>query len=104
MEKIFQDLESLGTSIDEKMAQDFFLASLLDDFTKFIVNYKVNRFDHTFTEMIDMCCEFEQSFKKDSGSENAITRKRLHKKKASQNPLKSSKNSRMKSRSKLGNI
>ncbi|KAM0964188.1 hypothetical protein ACFX2A_023579 [Malus domestica] len=82
MERIFQDLESLGTSIDGKMAQDFFLASLSDDFTKFIVNYKVNRFDHTFTEMIDMCCKFEQGFKKDSGSENAITRKRLHKKKA----------------------
>ncbi|KAM1450369.1 hypothetical protein ACFX2I_037618 [Malus domestica] len=82
MEMIFQDLESLGTSIDGKMAQDFFLASLLDDFTKFIVNYKVNRFDHTFTEMIDMCCKFEQGFKKDNGSENAITRKRLHKKKA----------------------
>ena len=82
MERIFQDLKSLGTSIDGKMAQDFFLASLSDDFTKFIVNYKVNRFDHTFTEMIDMCCEFEQSFKKDSGSENAITRKRLRKKKA----------------------
>ncbi|KAM1027856.1 hypothetical protein ACFX2A_041565 [Malus domestica] len=32
--------------------------------------------------MIDMCCKFEQGFKKDSGSENAITRKRLHKKKA----------------------
>ncbi|KAM2501709.1 hypothetical protein ACFX1W_032357 [Malus domestica] len=82
MERIFQDLESLGTSIDGKMAQDFFLASLSDDFTKFIVNYKVNRFNHTFTEMIDMCCKFEQGFKKDSGSENAITRKRLHKKKA----------------------
>ena len=82
MERIFQDLESLGTSIDGKMAQDFFLASLSDDFTKFIVNYKVNRFDHTFTDMIDMCCEFEQSFKKDSGRENAITRKRLHKKNA----------------------
>ncbi|KAM1936775.1 hypothetical protein FF1_014538 [Malus domestica] len=82
MEMIFQDLESLGTSIDGKMAQDFFLASLSDDFTKFIVNYKVNRFDHTFTEMIDMYCKFEQGFKKDSGSENAITRKRLHKKKA----------------------
>ncbi|KAM2137826.1 hypothetical protein ACFX1Q_009954 [Malus domestica] len=82
MERIFQDLESLGTSIDGKMAQDFFLASLSDDFTKFIVNYKVNRFNHTFTEMIDMCCKFEQGFKKDSGSENAITRKGLHKKKA----------------------
>ncbi|KAM2294922.1 hypothetical protein ACFX1S_034778 [Malus domestica] len=81
MERIFQDLESLGTSIDGKMAQDFFLASLSDDFTKFIVNYKVNRFDHTFTEMIDMCCKFEQGFKKDSGSENAVIRKRLHKKK-----------------------
>ncbi|CAN6567561.1 unnamed protein product [Malus baccata var. baccata] len=56
MEKIFQDLESLGTSIDGKMAQDFFLASLSDDFTKLIGNYKVNRFNHTFTEMIDMCC------------------------------------------------
>ncbi|KAM1216945.1 hypothetical protein ACFX2J_013175 [Malus domestica] len=32
--------------------------------------------------MIDMCCKFEQGFKKDSRSENAITRKRLHKKKA----------------------
>ncbi|KAM2048428.1 hypothetical protein ACFX1T_006964 [Malus domestica] len=32
--------------------------------------------------MIDMCCKFEQGFKKDSGSENAITRKGLHKKKA----------------------
>ncbi|KAM1833298.1 hypothetical protein ACFX13_023134 [Malus domestica] len=32
--------------------------------------------------MIDMCCKFEQSFKKDSESENAIIRKRLHKKKA----------------------
>ncbi|KAM1543858.1 hypothetical protein ACFX1Z_013474 [Malus domestica] len=82
MERIFQDLESLGTSIDGKMAQDFFLASLSDDFTKFIVNYKVNRFNHTFTEMIDMCCKFEQGFKKDSGSETAIIRKRLHKKKA----------------------
>ncbi|KAM2609018.1 hypothetical protein EV2_039042 [Malus domestica] len=82
MEKIFQDLESLGTSIDGKMAQDFFLASLSDDFTKFIVNCKVNRFDHTLTEMIDMCCKFEKGFKKDSGSENAITRKKLHKKKA----------------------
>ena len=68
MERIFQDLKSLGTSIDGKMAQDFFLPSLSDDFTKFIVNYKVNRFDHTFTEMIDIWCEFEQSFKKDSGS------------------------------------
>ncbi|XP_068304262.1 uncharacterized protein [Pyrus communis] len=82
MEKIFQDLESLGTSIDGKMAQDFFLASLSDDFNKFIVNYKVNRFDHTLTEMIDICCEFEKSFKRDSGSENVIIRKRLHKKKA----------------------
>ncbi|KAM2611853.1 hypothetical protein TB2_031903 [Malus domestica] len=82
MEKIFKDLKSLGTSIDGKMAQDFFLASLSDDFTKFIVNYKVNRFDHALTEMIDMCCKFEKGFKKDSESENAITRKRLHKKKA----------------------
>ncbi|KAM1807162.1 hypothetical protein ACFX11_030214 [Malus domestica] len=82
MERIFQDLESSGTSINGKMAQDFFLASLSDDFTKFIVNYKVNRFDHTFSKMIDMCCKFEQSFKKDSRSENAIIRKRLHKKKA----------------------
>ncbi|KAM2854080.1 hypothetical protein FF1_024586 [Malus domestica] len=82
MEMIFQDLESLGTSIDGKMAQDFFFASLSDDFTKFIVNYKVNRFNHTFTEMIDICCKFEQGFKRDNGSENAITRKRLHKKKA----------------------
>ncbi|KAM1523175.1 hypothetical protein TB1_012588 [Malus domestica] len=82
MERIFQDLESLGTSIDGKMAQDFFLASISDDFTKFIVNYKVDRFDHTFTEIIDRCCKFEQGFKKDSGSENAITRKRLHKNKA----------------------
>ncbi|KAM3014877.1 hypothetical protein FF2_027526 [Malus domestica] len=82
MERIFQDLESLGTSIDGKMAQDFFLASLSDDFTKFIVNYKVNRFDHALNEMIDMCCKFEKGFKRDSGSENAITRKRLHKKKA----------------------
>ncbi|KAM1563347.1 hypothetical protein ACFX10_037775 [Malus domestica] len=32
--------------------------------------------------MIDMCCKFEQGFKKDSGSENAITRKMLRKKKA----------------------
>ncbi|KAM1790696.1 hypothetical protein ACFX12_034734 [Malus domestica] len=32
--------------------------------------------------MIDMCCKFEQGFKRDSGSKNAITRKRLHKKKA----------------------
>ncbi|KAM1306817.1 hypothetical protein ACFX2H_009156 [Malus domestica] len=32
--------------------------------------------------MIDMCCKFEKGFKRDSGSENAITRKRLHKKKA----------------------
>ncbi|KAM2657928.1 hypothetical protein EV1_013243 [Malus domestica] len=32
--------------------------------------------------MIDMCCKFEQGFKMDSGNENAITRKRLHKKKA----------------------
>ncbi|KAM2227548.1 hypothetical protein ACFXTI_014343 [Malus domestica] len=30
--------------------------------------------------MIDMCCEFEHSFKRDSENENAITRKRLHKK------------------------
>ncbi|KAM1329354.1 hypothetical protein ACFX2F_013533 [Malus domestica] len=67
MERIFQDLQSLGTSIDGKMAQDFFLASLSDDFTKFIVNFKVNRFDHSLN---------------DSGSENANTRKRLHKKKA----------------------
>ena len=58
MEMIFQDLESLGTSIDGKMAQDFFLAFLPDDFTKFIVNYKLNRFDHTFIKMIDKCCEF----------------------------------------------
>ncbi|KAM1185752.1 hypothetical protein ACFX2G_015332 [Malus domestica] len=82
MEKIFKDLKSLGTSIDWKMAQDFFLASLSDDFTKFIVNYKVNRFDHALNEMIDMCCKFEKGFKRDSGSENAITRKKLHKKKA----------------------
>ncbi|KAM1860923.1 hypothetical protein ACFX13_013031 [Malus domestica] len=82
MEKIFKDLKSLGTSIDGKMAQDFFLASLSDDFTKFIVNYKVNRFDHALNEMIDMCCKFEKCFKRDSGSENAIIRKRLHKKKA----------------------
>ncbi|KAM1192904.1 hypothetical protein ACFX10_013253 [Malus domestica] len=82
MERIFQDLQSLGTSIDGKMAQDFFLASLSDDFTKFIVNYKVNRFDHSLNEMIDMCCKFEKGFKKDSGSENANTRKRLHEKKA----------------------
>ena len=82
MEKIFQDLVSLGTSIDGKIAQDFFLPSLSDDSTKFIVNYKVNRLDHTFTEMIDMCYEFEKSFKRNNGSENAITRKRLHKKKA----------------------
>ncbi|KAM2605239.1 hypothetical protein TB2_034059 [Malus domestica] len=82
MEKIFKDLKSLETSIDGKMAQDFFLASLSDDFTKFILNYKVNRFDHALIEMIDMCCKFEKGFKKDSGSENAITRKRLHKKKA----------------------
>ncbi|KAM2886781.1 hypothetical protein COP2_013824 [Malus domestica] len=32
--------------------------------------------------MIDMCCKFEQGFKKDSGSETTITRKMLHKKKA----------------------
>ncbi|KAM2008534.1 hypothetical protein ACFX16_003413 [Malus domestica] len=32
--------------------------------------------------MIDMCCKFEKRFKRDSGSENAITRKRLNKKKA----------------------
>ncbi|KAM0998333.1 hypothetical protein ACFX2C_008114 [Malus domestica] len=32
--------------------------------------------------MIDMCCKFEKGFKKDSGSENAMIRKRLHKKKA----------------------
>ncbi|KAM2474368.1 hypothetical protein PS1_007078 [Malus domestica] len=32
--------------------------------------------------MIDMCCKFEKGFKRDSGSENAITSKRLHKKKA----------------------
>ncbi|KAM1050580.1 hypothetical protein ACFX13_033042 [Malus domestica] len=82
METIFKDLKSLGTSIDGKMAQDFFLASLSDDFTKFIVNYKVNRFDHALNEMIDMCCKFEKGFKRDSGSENAITRTRLHKKKA----------------------
>ncbi|KAM2527672.1 hypothetical protein TB1_024900 [Malus domestica] len=82
MEKIFKDLKSLGTSIDGKMAQDFFLASLSDDFTKFIVNYKVNRFDHSLKEMIDMCCRFEKGFKMDSGSENANIRKRLHKKKA----------------------
>ncbi|KAM2616711.1 hypothetical protein TB1_033196 [Malus domestica] len=82
MEKIFKDLKSLGTSIDGKMAQDFFLASLSDDFTKFIVNYKVNRFDHSLKEMIDMCCKFEKGFKIDSGSENANIRKRLHKKKA----------------------
>ncbi|KAM1644664.1 hypothetical protein EV1_006204 [Malus domestica] len=82
MEKIFKDLKSLGTSIDGKMAQDFFLASLSDDFTKFIVNYKVNRFDHSLKEMIDMCCKFEKGFKRDSGSENAMIRKRLHKKKA----------------------
>ncbi|KAM1999944.1 hypothetical protein ACFX16_007308 [Malus domestica] len=82
MEKIFKDLKSLGTSIDGKMAQDFFLASLSDDFTKFIVNYKVNRFYHSLKEMIDMCCKFEKGFKRDSGSENANTRKRLHKKKA----------------------
>ncbi|CAN6552325.1 unnamed protein product [Malus baccata var. baccata] len=82
MEKIFKDLKSLGTSIDGKMAQDFFLASLSDDFTKFIVNYKVNRFDHSLKEMIDMCCKFEKGFKRDSGSENAMIRKRLYKKKA----------------------
>ncbi|KAM1690667.1 hypothetical protein ACFXTN_029554 [Malus domestica] len=82
MEKIFKDLKSLGTSIDGKMGQDFFLASLSDDFTKFIVNYKVNRFDHSLKEMIDMCCKFEKGFKRDSGSENAMIRKRLHKKKA----------------------
>ncbi|KAM1538319.1 hypothetical protein ACFX10_003244 [Malus domestica] len=82
MEKIFKDLKSLGTSIDGKMAQDFFLASLSDDFTKFIVNYKVNRFDHALSEMIDMCCKFEKGFKMDSGSENANTRKKLHKKKS----------------------
>ncbi|KAM1747093.1 hypothetical protein ACFX11_013661 [Malus domestica] len=82
MEKIFKDLKSLGTSIDGKMAQDFFLASLSDDFTKFIVNCKVNRFDHSLKEMIDMCCRFEKGFKMDSGSENANIRKRLHKKKA----------------------
>ncbi|KAM1074315.1 hypothetical protein ACFX2B_019087 [Malus domestica] len=82
VEKIFRNLKSLGTSIDGKMAQDFFLASLSDDFTKFIVNYKVNRFDHSLKEMIDMCCKFEKGFKRDSGSENAMIRKRLHKKKA----------------------
>ncbi|KAM1193139.1 hypothetical protein ACFXTH_013411 [Malus domestica] len=82
VEKIFRNLKSLGTSIDGKMAQDFFLASLSDDFTKFIVNYKMNRFDHSLKEMIDMCCKFEKGFKKDSGSENAMIRKRLHKKKA----------------------
>ncbi|KAM2724743.1 hypothetical protein EV1_027531 [Malus domestica] len=82
MEKIFKDLKSSGTSIDGKMAQDFFLASLSDDFTKFIVNYKVNRFDHSLKEMIDMCCRFEKGFKMDSGSEIANIRKRLHKKKA----------------------
>ncbi|KAM2549652.1 hypothetical protein TB1_013993 [Malus domestica] len=82
MEKIFKDLKSLGISIDGKMAQDFFLASLSDDFTKFIVNYKVNRFDHSLKEMIDMCCRFEKGFKMDSGSENANIRKMLHKKKA----------------------
>ncbi|KAM2746929.1 hypothetical protein PS2_022463 [Malus domestica] len=32
--------------------------------------------------MIDMCCKFEKGFKRDSGSENAMIRKRLHKKKA----------------------
>ncbi|KAM1818379.1 hypothetical protein ACFX11_000180 [Malus domestica] len=82
VEKILRNLKSLGTSIDGKMAQDFFLASLSDDFTKFIVNYKVNRFDHSLKEMIDMCCKFEKGFKRDSGSENAMIRKRLHKKKA----------------------
>ncbi|KAM1381427.1 hypothetical protein ACFX2I_023028 [Malus domestica] len=82
MGKIFKDLKSLGTSIDGKMAQDFFLASLSNGFTKFIVNYKVNRFDHALNEMIDMYCKFEKGFKMDSGSENANTGKRLHKKKA----------------------
>ncbi|KAM2898135.1 hypothetical protein COP2_007704 [Malus domestica] len=82
VETIFRNLKSLGTSIDGKMTQDFFLASLSDDFTKFIVNYKVNRFDHSLKEMIDMYCKFEKGFKRDSGSENAMIRKRLHKKKA----------------------
>ncbi|KAM1420957.1 hypothetical protein ACFX2I_003270 [Malus domestica] len=82
MEKIFKDLKSLGTSIDGKMAQDFFLATFSDDFTKFIVNYKVNRFDHSLKEMINMCCRFEKGFKMDNGSENANIRKMLHKKKA----------------------
>ncbi|KAM1409238.1 hypothetical protein ACFX2I_009652 [Malus domestica] len=43
MEKIFKDLKSLGTSIDGKMAQDFFLASLSNDFTNGSENANIRK-------------------------------------------------------------
>ncbi|KAB2608487.1 hypothetical protein D8674_011655 [Pyrus ussuriensis x Pyrus communis] len=49
-----EQLENLGTPLDGELAQDFILASLPDSFSQFVMNYNMNKMDHTLSELLNM--------------------------------------------------
>ncbi|KAB2620910.1 hypothetical protein D8674_039387 [Pyrus ussuriensis x Pyrus communis] len=58
-----EQLENLGTPLDGELAQDFILASLPDSFSQFVMNYNMNKMDHTLSELLNMLVTAEKTMK-----------------------------------------
>ncbi|CAB4316421.1 unnamed protein product [Prunus armeniaca] len=65
---LIEQLENLGTPLDGELAQDFILASLLDQFSQFVMNSNMGKMDKTLAELLHMLVTAEKNFKRESGS------------------------------------
>ncbi|XP_068339046.1 uncharacterized protein [Pyrus communis] len=61
-----EQLENLGTPLDGELAQDFILASLPDSFSQFVMNYNMNKMDHTLSELLNMLVTAEKTMIKEN--------------------------------------
>lgn len=65
---LIEQLESLDSPLDASLANDIFLTSLLDSFSKFDKNYNMGKMELTLAELLNMCVTIEKTFKKEEGN------------------------------------
>ncbi|KAI5335207.1 PREDICTED: zf-CCHC domain-containing [Prunus dulcis] len=66
---LIEQLENLGTPLDRELAQDFILASLLDQFSQFVMNSNTGKMDKTLADLLHMLVTLEKNFKRENRSE-----------------------------------
>jgi hypothetical protein len=63
-----EKLDQLGFVIDHKLSVDLVLQSLLQSFSQFIMNYRMNKLDSTLPKLLNMLKTAKGALKKEENS------------------------------------